>query len=763
VLTALHPEIGAEVSILGNRVLRREDPKFLTVGGTYVDDVRDDRLTGAVHVTFVRSTMAHARVTSIDTAAALEAPGVVGVFTADDIGMPAVPGMVILNQEITRAPLASGTVRFVGEPVVAVVTEERYQGEDAAELVFVDYDPLPAVVDPEQALKDEVIVHEAAGTNVSMRLGDPVDEHLFDRCEVVVSERLVNQRIGIAPLEVRSSAAVWDGERLTVWLATQAPQSARDAYQQLLDLEPGQVRLIAPDVGGGFGAKVSPTPEEIVTGWLARHLARPMRWTETRTENMLAMGHGRAQIQRVTIGGTRDGTVEAYRLDVIADGGAYAGMGAILPFMTRVMVPGVYAIPNVEFTSASVVTTTTPTVAYRGAGRPEAAAAIERAMDLFAAEIGMDPVEVRRKNLVPKDSFPYTTAMGTTYDSGDYERALDLAVGAAGYGALREEQSRRREAGDVHQLGLGVAVYVEVTGGPFAGNEVAKVEITPDGGARVYTGTSPHGQGHVTSWSMLASDQLGIPMDRIEVIHSDTDLVPVGGGTSGSRSLQLGGTAVHQASVEMVELARKRAAELFEANPDDIVLDRVGGSFHVTGTPAIGKTWAELAADEPLVVDTTFQAAAPTFPFGAHIAVVDVDTETGRVTVERFVAVDDAGRILNPLIVEGQRHGGLAQGIAQALCEEFVYDEDGNPLTSNLADFTFVSACELPSFELVPMETPTPANPLGAKGIGESGTIGAAPAVQNAVVDALSHLGIRHIDMPATPHRVWDAIQGAAS
>ena len=752
------------MSILGNRVLRREDPKFLTVGGTYVDDVRDDRLIGAAHVAFVRSTMAHARITSIDTGAALQAPGVVGVFTADDVGLPAVPGMVLLNQEIKRAPLASGAVRFVGEPVVAIVTEERYQGEDAAELVFIDYDPLPAVVDPEEALKDEVIVHEAAGTNVSMRLGDPVDEHLFDGCEIVVSERLVNRRIAIAPLEVRSSAAAWDGERLTVWLATQAPQGARDAYQGLLDLEPGQVRLIAPDVGGGFGAKMSPpTPEEIVTGWLARHLTRPMRWTETRTENMLAMGHGRAQTQRVTIGGTRDGTVEAYRLDVIADGGAYAGMGAILPFMTRVMVPGVYAIPNVEFTSASVVTTTTPTVAYRGAGRPEAAAAIERAMDLFAAEIGMDPVEVRRKNLVPKDAFPYTTAMGTTYDSGDYERALDLAVEAAGYGALREKQRRRREAGDVHQLGLGVAVYVEVTGGPYAGNEVAKVEITPDGGARVYTGTSPHGQGHVTSWSMLASDQLGIPMDRIEVIHGDTDLVPVGGGTSGSRSLQLGGAAVHQASVEMVDLARKRAAELLEANSDDIVLDRVDGSFHVAGTPAIGKTWAELAADEPLVVDTTFQAAAPTFPFGAHIAVVDVDTETGKVTVERLVAVDDAGSILNPLIVEGQRHGGLAQGIAQALCEEFVYDEDGNPLTSNLADFTFVSACELPSFELVPMETPTPANPLGAKGIGESGTIGATPAVQNAVVDALSHLGIRHIDMPATPQRVWDTIQGAAS
>jgi len=705
--------------------------------------------------------MAHARITSIDATDAAQAPGVVGVFTLADVGLPAVPGIILLNQDVKRAPLADDVVRFVGEPIVAIVTEERYQGEDAAELVFVDYEPLPVVVDPEQALKDEVVLHEVAGTNVVMRLGEPPDEHLFDGCDVVVTERIVNQRIGIAPLEVRSAAAAWDGERLTVWQATQMPQASRDAFQAMLGLEPGQVHLIAPDVGGGFGAKTGVSGEELVMAWLARHLDRPMRWLENRTENMLAMGHGRAQIQRVTIGGTRDGQLQAYRLEIIADSGAYAGFGGMLAFMTRMMAPGVYAIPKVESTSVSVVTNTTPTVAYRGAGRPEAAAAIERAIDLYAAEIGVDPVEVRRKNLVANDAFPYTNAAGTTYDSGDYQRALDLVVEAADYQALRAEQQRRRASNDVHQLGIGVAVYVEVTGGPYAGNEVAKIEITPDGGAKVYTGTSPHGQGHVTAWSMLASEELGIPMDRIEVIHGDTDLVPVGGGTAGSRSLQLGGAAVHQASLELVELARKRAAEELEANPDDIVLDKIDGRFHVAGTPAVGKTWAELAIVEPMTVESTFQAASSTFPFGAHIAVVDVDTETGKVTVERLIAVDDAGRILNPLIVEGQRHGGLAQGIAQALCEEIVYDEDGNLLTSNLADFTFISAAELPSFELVPMETPTTANPLGAKGIGESGTIGATPAVQNAVVDALSHLGIRHIDMPTTPQRVWGAIQGA--
>jgi carbon-monoxide dehydrogenase large subunit len=751
------------LSILGNRVLRREDPKFLTVGGTYVDDLRDERLTGAAYVTFVRSTMAHARITSIDTTEAAQAPGVIGVFTGADIGLPATPGLMLLNAAVLRSPLATDVVRFVGEPVVAIVTEERYQGEDAGELVFIDYEPLPVVVDMEEAAKDEVILHEGAGTNVTMKLGEELDPTLFDGCEVVVTEKINNQRVAIAPLEVRSCAAAWDGERLTVWLSTQGPQGARDGFQGILGLEPGQVHLISPDVGGGFGAKTGVAPEEILTGWLARHLGRSMRWTENRTENMIAMGHGRAQVQTVTIGGKRDGTVEAYRLEIVADNGAYTSMGGMLPFLTRMMAAGVYTIPKIESTSVTVVTNTTPTVAYRGAGRPEASAAIERAMDLFAAEIGMDPAEVRRKNLIPKDAFPHTTAAGATYDSGDYERALDLALESSGYADLRKEQATRREANDPVQLGIGIAVYVEVTGGPYAGNEVAKVEITPDGGAKVYTGTSPHGQGHVTSWSMLASEQLGIPMERIEVIHGDTDLVPVGQGTMGSRSLQLGGSAVHQASVELVELARQKAADLLEANPDDIVLDKVDGRFHVAGTPSVGRSWAEIAeqTDAPLVVDTTFQAASSTFPFGAHVAVVEVDTETGKVTVKRVITVDDAGVLLNPMIVEGQRHGGIAQGVGQALCEEMVYDPDGNPVTSNFADYTFISAAELPSFELVPMETPTNANPLGAKGIGESGTIGATPAVQSAVVDALSHLGIRHIDMPATPQRVWSAIQEA--
>jgi carbon-monoxide dehydrogenase large subunit len=540
----------------------------------------------------------------------------------------------------------------------------------------------------------------------------------------------------------------------------------RDALAGIYALDPSQVRVIAPDVGGGFGAKIGSYPEEVLLPWLARQLGRPVRWVETRSENMVGLGHGRGQHQTLEIGGRRDGKVEAYRLTILQEAGAYAEVGSILPYLTRMMAPGTYAIPKVECNSRAVTTNTTPTVAYRGAGRPEATAAIERAMDLFAAEIGMDPAEVRRANLIPSDAFPFTTVTDTTYDTGDYEGALDLALDRAGYEDLRAEQARRRAEGEVVQLGIGVSLYVEVTAGPQASGEFAKVEVEADGSATVYTGSSPHGQGLATAFATLTSDELGIPMDQIRVVHGDTDLVAQGEGTMGSRSLQLGGSAVHQAAVGLVEKAKQVAADALEANPDDVVLDKAGGRFHVAGTPSIARSWAELstaarAAEVPLSVITTFQASAPTFPFGAHVAVVDVDTETGKVVLRRHVAVDDAGRILNPLLADGQRHGGIAQGAAQALLEEVRYDEDGNPITSNLADYAAISATEVPSFELVAMETPTPLNPLGAKGIGEAGTIGSTPAVQSAVVDALAHLGVRHVDMPASPERVWRAIQAA--
>ena len=752
------------MSILGNRVVRKEDPRFLTVGGRYVDDLRLPELEGALYVTFVRSTMAHAAITSVDTSEAAGAPGVVAVLTAGDVDLdPIAPELPMFNMAMTRPWLAGDRVRYVGEPVAVVVTEERYQGEDAAELVWVDYDPLPAVVDPEQAATDEQLLFPEAGTNTVMELMFGRDESLFDGCEVVVTRRIVNQRVAPCPLEVRAAAARWDGGNLTVWTGTQGAQGARDAVQAAFGLGPDAVRVVTPDVGGGFGAKIGIHPEEIFLAWVARRLERPIRWVESRTESMLNLGHGRAQVQTVTIGGSRDGTIEAYRLEVLGDSGAYPRFGAMLPYLTRMMASGVYRIPKVECNTRSVVTNTTPTTAYRGAGRPEAAAAIERAVDLLAVEIGMDPAELRRRNLVPADAFPYTTPTGTVYDTGDYERALDLALEATGYAELRAEQARRRESRERVQLGIGLSVYVEVTAGPTPGGEDARVEVHPDGSAVVFTGTSPHGQGHETSWSMIASEELGIPMADISVVWGDTALVPKGVGTMGSRSLQLGGAAVQKAAIGVVDRAREVAADLLEASPDDVVLDKVEGRFHVAGTPAVARSWSEVAAaagEAGLAVDATFEST-PSFPFGAHVAVVEVDTETGMVRLTRMVTVDDAGRILNPLIVEGQRHGGIAQGAAQALMEEFLYDEDGNPQTANFTDYAIISAAELPSFELVPMETPTPLNPLGAKGIGESGTIGSTPAVQSAVVDAVAHLGVRHIDMPASPERVWRAVAEA--
>ncbi|HEX7165366.1 MAG TPA: xanthine dehydrogenase family protein molybdopterin-binding subunit [Acidimicrobiales bacterium] len=750
------------MSILGNRVLRKEDPKFLTSGGQYVDDLP---LPGAAYVTYVRSTIAHARITQIDVDEARRADGVVAVFTGPDVDLdPIAPGLGFINQAFVRPWLASETVRFVGEPIVAIVTEERYQGADAAELVSVDYDPLPVVVDTEDAVRDEVVLFPSAGTNLALEFNFGRDESLFDGCDVVVRQRIVNQRVAPCPLEVRSDAVQWgDDGRLTWWVSTQAAHFAKGDICKHLGLEEDQVRVIAPDVGGGFGAKIGVYPEELLLAWMSKRVGRPLKWTETRTESMLNLGHGRGQTQYAEMGGMRDGRIAAYRLTVLQDGGAYPANGTALPFMTRTMLTGVYDIAKAEFNSRSVVTNATPTVAYRGAGRPEATAAIERTLDLFAEEIGVDPSEVRRKNLIPEDKFPFTTPVGTTYDIGDYERALDLALDAAGYDALRAEQQARRDRGDRHQLGIGMSVYVEITAGPGAPSEFGAVEVKPDGKVVVRTGVSPHGQGHHTALAMIVADKLGVDIDDVTVIHGDTDLVPRGQGTMGSRSLQAGGVAVSRAADGVIDRARSIAADLLEASEDDVQYDAVARAFHVAGTPAVSKSWAEVvgaAGGEGLEVEHDFKGTGPTFPFGAHVVVVDVDTDTGRVSVERIVAVDDAGRILNPLLADGQIHGGLAQGVAQALLEEVRYDPDGNPITANLSDYAFISAAELPSFERIAMETPTPVNELGAKGIGESGSIGSTPAVQNAVVDALRPFGVRHLDMPATPEKVWRAIHG---
>jgi aerobic carbon-monoxide dehydrogenase large subunit len=757
------------LSILGTRVLRTEDPKFLTTGGVYTEDLVDERLDGACHVFFVRSPLAHARINSVDVSAALEAPGVVAVYTGADLAdlapiPPAVAGL--MNEEMQQRLLATDKVRFVGDAVAAVVTEHPYQGEDAVELVMADYDPLPAVLgfDP----SDDSLLFEAAGTNVAGYWGDPaaLKPDLFEGCEVVVKHTIINQRVAPAPMETRAAAAVWgeDG-RLTAWIPNQGAQGTKSSMAKRLGVDESMVRVITPDVGGAFGAKFGADPEHVVVAWIARHLGRPVRWTETRYENLIAMTQGRAQQHTVTIGGSRDGNVQAYRLEIVQDAGAYPKAGAVLPMLTILMTTGPYDIPDAEAVAKVVVTSTTPIAAYRGAGRPEATAALERAIDLFAAEIGADPADVRRKNLLAPFTEPHRTAFGALYDTGDYVAALDKALDAAGYDELRKEQARRRASGDVRQLGIGLASYVEITGmgdgEDTPPQENATVEVHPDGTATILTGTSPHGQGHATAWAMLASEELGIPIEKITLKWGDTDLIPEGGGTGGSRSLQQGGAAVQQAAQELIEVAKLRAAAQLEANAADLVFDKFRGAFNVAGDPDAAVPLTELAATERLLIRTVFSQPGATFPFGTHVAVVEVDTETGKAELRRVITVDDAGTILNPLLAEGQRHGGIGQGAAQALLEEVVYDDAGNPLTTSFADYPFLSATEVPSFELADMATPTTYNPLGAKGIGEAGSIGSTPAVQNAVVDAVAHLGVRHIDMPVTSRRVWQALQAA--
>jgi carbon-monoxide dehydrogenase large subunit len=748
------------MSILGTRVVRTEDPRLLTAGGCYTDDLRLPELDGAVRATFVRSPVAHARITGIDTGAALASPGVVAVLTAADLDdIPAGSG------EPTAEPLlATDRVRHVGESVALVLTEHGSQGEDAAELVSVDYEPLPAVVSLDDALAGRTLLFPGTDTNMVNSGGDPAPADAFSGCDVVIERTFPNQRVAPVPLEVRAAAARWADGRLTVWASTQNAQQARDAVAEAVGLEPRAVRVIAPDVGGGFGAKIAVERDTLVIAWAARRAGRPVRWVETRNENLLCMVHGRAQRHTITIGGTRDGRILAYHLDIVQDCGAYPRFGPFLPELTKLMASGVYDLPYCGAAFQAVVTNTTPISAYRGAGRPEATAAIERAVDLFATEIGMDPAEVRRRNVVPPEGFPYTTANGATYDTGEYAAALDKVLAAAGYAELRAEQARRREQGSPVQLGIGLASYVEITAGDYSGGETARLLVDATGAATVYTGSSPHGQGHQTAFAMLVTDQLGIPMDQITVIHGDTDQVPRGVGTFGSRSLQLGGSAVHQAAVEVKDQARELAAAMIEASEADLELDTTRGIWQVRGDPDTGLSWAAVAGQAGpggLAAEVDFRPDSPTFPFGAHLAVVEVDTQTGKATHIRHVTVDDAGKILNPVLAEGQRHGGIAQGAAQALLEEVRYDPDGNPLTSTLADYAAITATELPSFELIVMETPTNVNALGVKGIGEAGTIGATPAVHNAVIDAVAHLGVRHIDMPATPQRVWAAINEA--
>ncbi|MBB3050300.1 carbon-monoxide dehydrogenase large subunit [Prauserella isguenensis] len=755
-------------SVLGTEVRRVEDPELLRGEATYVDNLP---IPGAAHIAFVRSPFAHAEITGIDTGEAEQADGVLAVYTAADLDLSPVRQLMVVNPDCVRMPLASERVRFVGDAVAAVVAETAAAAADAVELVDVDYEPLPVVADPEDALADDApLQFPDLGSNIAAGERDEAGADILADADVVARARIENQRVAVVPMEGNAIAVEPGGGYLggdydlTIHVSTQMPHVAWQVAAKQFGMDADRIHLVTPHVGGAFGGKIGMIAEHQVVIAAVLRLDRPVKWVETRSENLQAMPHSRAQVQYAELGLKSDGTITGLHCNVIGDCGAYAGFGggfALGP--TRLMSQGVYRIPKISFGSIAALTNTTPTGAFRGAGRPEAAAMLERIIDVGAAELGMDPVELRRKNFLQPDQFPYETLVGATYDSGDYDLPLREALRAADYDELRKEQQRRVDAGETTLLGIGVSTYVEITGGGTS--EFAAVEMADDGRATIKVGTSGHGQGHPTSFSMLASDALGIPLERIDFLQSDTAQVPRGGGTGGSRSLQIGGSAVREASELLVEKAKELAATKLEAAVEDIEVTGDGG-LGVLGVPSATVSWAELATyaaenGTTLAADTDFTPDGASFPFGAHVSVVDVDTETGKVTPTRHIAVDDCGRVLNPLLVRGQQHGGAVQGISQALWEHYTYDEDGNPSTGTLADYLVPSAMEVPMLEASNTETDSPLNPLGAKGIGESATIGSTPAVQNAVVDAVKHLGVRHIDMPLTPQRVWQAIREA--
>lgn len=750
-------------------VPRTEDQRLLSTGGTFVDDLRTPELDGALHVTFVRSTVAHASITSIDVAAARAVPGVAAVYTAADLtgvaDLTSYRRASVTAEAFAEPLLSADRVRHYGEALALVLSEDVECGRVAAAAVEIAYEPLPATVHTVDALTDEILLFDAAGTNVVDEDGrDSFDDAPFRAAEVVVDCWIENQRVAALPLEGRAIAATFIDGELTVWVSTQNAQRSRSTLAEVLALQIEQIRVVVPDVGGGFGAKIGIDRDCIAVVWAALTLGQPVRWAETRTENLVAMSQGRAQTQHVRIAGRRDGTITAYRLDILQDAGAYPRTGTLVPVTCR-MAGGVYDIAHVQSGFRLVVTNTTPINKYRGAGRPEATAAIERAVDMFATAIHMDPAEVRRRNIIPASQMPYLTRSGVRYDSGDYPAALERVLDAVDYHRLRSTQATERAGRSVTATGLGLSVYVEMTGG---GSEFGAVQVDERGHATVRTGSSSQGQGHATAWAMLVERELGIPLAATTVLHGDTRVVPNGVGTYSSRSLQLGGSAVVTAARRVREHGRSIAADILGLDVREVALDVTDGRWRRAGDhscpSSAGVSWATIAARMTtgmISADADF-TAEPTFPFGVHASVVEVDTETGHVRLLRHVALDDAGLILNPLLAEGQRHGGIAQGIGQALYEGVRYDVDGSPLTRSFEQAAMASAADLPWFELLSSATATSTNPLGVKGIGESGTIGATPAVQNAVVDALAHLGVNHLDMPMTPERILTAIAAAA-
>ncbi|PJM92689.1 xanthine dehydrogenase family protein molybdopterin-binding subunit [Streptomyces sp. CB01373] len=776
---------------VGRARLRKEDARLITGQTNWTDNIT---VTGLLHLAILRSPMAHARIERIDVSPALERPGVVAAFSGRELagGLGSLPCAWPVTEDMVlpdHPPVAVDEVRHAGDPVAVVVARDRYAAADALEAIEVDYEPLPPVLDLEEALaEDAPLVHADKGTNRAyvwpFRTGEDF-EALRQRADVVLKRRYRQQRLipnAMEPRAVVVTPLAASGE-FTVYSATQIPHILRIMLSVVTGVPEHKLRVVAPDVGGGFGSKLQVYGEEAIAVEVARRLGRPVKWTESRSEGYLATHHGRGMIQDIEIAATREGRLLGLKVDLLADMGAYLMLVTPgIPILGAFMYPAIYKMDAYEFNCTGVFTTRTPTDAYRGAGRPEATYAIERAMDELAAEVGLDPVEVRRRNWIRHEEFPYTSIAGLTYDSGNYEAATEKALALFGYDGLRAEQQKRNERGDAVRLGIGVSTYTEMCGlAPSrvlrdlrysaGGWEAASIRMLPTGKVEVVTGTSPHGQGHVTCWSQIAADVLGVPFEDVEVLHGDTLAAPQGMDTYGSRSLVVGGSAVHRAAEKVVDKARRVAAHLLEASEDD--LEFKGGVFSVKGSPEARRTIQEVAFetftshDVPDGMEPTLNSEYLldpenfSYPHGTHLCAVEVDTETGQTRIRSYVCVDDVGRVINPVIVEGQVHGGLAQGIAQALYEEAVYDAEGNLVSGTMADYLVPSAADLPDFVTDRTETPAVSNPLGAKGVGEAGTIASTPAVVNAIVDALRPLGVHDVQMPCTPERVWEAVRSA--
>lgn len=760
---------------VGQKVKRTEDPRLIQGLGHYVDDIK---LADTLHVAILRSPHAHARINSINTDAAKQAPGVVAVYTGADVADKIGQVPCAMNAPGLKVPkftvLAQEKVWFVGHPIAAVVATDKYKARDAVDLIEVDFDPLDAVTDAERAaLADSPVIHEEFGTNVAyvheQSIGDV--EGAFAAADKVVTQRLVHQRLAPVAIEPRGVLAQYfPGEQqLNLWSSTQIPHLMRTQVALMLGIPENKLRVVAPEVGGGFGSKLNVYAEEALLGWMAMQLGKPVKWIESRRENMLATIHGRGQMGTVEVAVKNDGTLLGLRYHVTADIGAYLQLlTPAVPTLTGLMLSGCYKIPAIAMKCTEVFTNKMATDAYRGAGRPEATYLIERVMDCVAQELNMDPVELRRKNFPQPEEFPFATATGLFYDSGDYEKALTKALEIADYAKLREEQQAARAAGRV--MGIGVSTYVEIcamgpsTALPAGGWESATVRVEPTGKVTVLTGVSPHGQGEETAFAQIVADRLGVDLNDVLVVHGDTSVVQYGIGTFGSRGLAVGGAALAMATGKVVAKAKRLAAHILQTDEESLSFENgrfVGAPNDKTLTIQEVALAAHLAQNIPedfepgLMATHFFEPKNFTFPFGTHICVVEIDKETGEVEIKRYVAVDDCGNQINPLIVQGQVHGGIAQGLAQALFEEVVYDDNGQLLTGELMDYAVPKAHQLPRYELDHTVTPTSVNPLGAKGVGEAGTIGSTPAVANAVIDALAPFGVKHVDLPLRPEKLW--------